>query len=518
MRPESRRERAARSARRLWSDERGIGAVELVVLLVLVMALAVSFWNLFGNDVASRLSDAVVSFDDSTRPAATQRVGAAPTGSGSASAHSAAGGKFGGGRSGAGGAGSSYPAVTPSRPAGVPPAASSSSPPAVPANAGAAQPAVATATPSQASSSSSPASAATEPTLGQQIETGLATIGEHVVDLTEGAIAGANPMTPLVPVELKPTFGHQVTYGVGEVAGSVIGLLDDAGNIVAGGTGVVASGAVIVASDGTLIPAALPAMAASGTLAAAGVAGAAGHGTNLMQGIDDIVHGDNSPARPTEPSQGGAASADKPPAKTDTPAARDKAPADHGPGGEKPASSHEAAPSREGSAKDPGGGDSASPGPGKAGSTAPRKVGGFTPKQASELGVTVRPDGKEVYYRAMSQKDYDALKSGRGMPGTGETSTSPTRGFSENYDGVLVEFEMKPGTTAKLQEVGVSDGSPLTREKLPEMPTAKEAGGKWNEQYARFKEERKQINVQLGRGRGLEVFNENIGSFREIPR
>jgi hypothetical protein len=104
------------------------------------------------------------------------------------------------------------------------------------------------------------------------------------------------------------------------------------------------------------------------------------------------------------------------------------------------------------------------------------------------------------------------------MPSTGETTTSPTRAFSEGYDGVLVEFEMKPGTTAELQKIGVSDGAPLTTEALPNMPTSAEVGGKWNQKYARFKGEGSQINVQLGRGRGLDTFNDNIDGFRALPR
>lgn len=501
-------------ARRLWNDERGLGAIELVVVLVLIVALAVSFWNFFGNDVACRFSDAIVSFDDPTHRASTQCVDAAS--SGRAAASSASGGRSAGGRSGAGSAGHTGSSGHTSGTAASP--VSSPSAPGVPAGVSTPLPVASPAASPTASSPGAP-SAPAEPSLGERVARVAATVGEHLVDFTEGAIAGANPLTPLVPVELEPTFGHEVTFGLGEVTGSVVGLLEDASNIMAGTSGVVASGAVMVASDGTLIPVALPAMAASGTLAAAGVAGAAGHGTNLMEGIRDVVHGDNSPARPSEGSQGGSSSAERPAAKTEAPAGGEKpASGEHTPAGEKPGSSPERAPSSEGPTKDPGGGDPASPAAGKGTPGTPRQVGGFEPKPPSELGVTVRPDGKEVYYRTMSKADYEALKSGRQVPATGETSTSPTRSFSESYDGVLVEFEMKPGTTAKLQEVGVSDGSPLTTQKLPDMPTGKEAGGKWPQKYARFKEEGGQINIQLGRGKGLETFNENIGSFREIPR
>ena len=53
----------------------------------------------------------------------------------------------------------------------------------------------------------------------------------------------------------------------------------------------------------------------------------------------------------------------------------------------------------------------------------------------------------EVFYRTMSKEHYEELlKTGR-MIGTGETTTSPTRAFSESY---LVQFKMKRGTIDEL--------------------------------------------------------------------
>lgn len=51
----------------------------------------------------------------------------------------------------------------------------------------------------------------------------------------------------------------------------------------------------------------------------------------------------------------------------------------------------------------------------------------------------------------MSKEDRKQLDApSRRMPGTFESSVSPMRGLSEQYKGVVVELEMKPGTTAKL--------------------------------------------------------------------
>jgi hypothetical protein len=53
----------------------------------------------------------------------------------------------------------------------------------------------------------------------------------------------------------------------------------------------------------------------------------------------------------------------------------------------------------------------------------------------------------EVFYRTMSKEHYEELLKTRRMIGTGETTTSPTRAFSESY---LVQFKMKRGTIDEL--------------------------------------------------------------------
>src|SRR5262249_31562840 len=60
---------------------------------------------------------------------------------------------------------------------------------------------------------------------------------------------------------------------------------------------------------------------------------------------------------------------------------------------------------------------------------------------------------EEIIFRAMSEKHFERFKKTGKMPGTGETTTSPTREFSEDYRGVLVEFKLKPGTMAALEAI-----------------------------------------------------------------
>ncbi len=111
-------------------------------------------------------------------------------------------------------------------------------------------------------------------------------------------------------------------------------------------------------------------------------------------------------------------------------------------------------------------------------------------------------------------------KTGR-LAGIGETSTSPTLKFTLDYDDVTVRFELEPGTLRKLEEIGVSDGTAFTRQQFPGMV---EGVGPWNKTHARFKTETlkpdgiPQVNIQLGKGKALDVFNDNVKKWTEVSR
>lgn len=55
------------------------------------------------------------------------------------------------------------------------------------------------------------------------------------------------------------------------------------------------------------------------------------------------------------------------------------------------------------------------------------------------------------------------------MPGTTETTISPTRKFSEDYDGILVQFNLKPGMRVQLEGIGIRDKSDLAAVTHPDM-------------------------------------------------
>lgn len=66
---------------KLKSDERGLSTVEYVVLLVLIVAVAVALWNVFGNTVTGKLLDATGTFESNvgTEKATKTTVGAGST-------------------------------------------------------------------------------------------------------------------------------------------------------------------------------------------------------------------------------------------------------------------------------------------------------------------------------------------------------------------------------------------------------------------------------------------------------
>jgi hypothetical protein len=123
--------------------------------------------------------------------------------------------------------------------------------------------------------------------------------------------------------------------------------------------------------------------------------------------------------------------------------------------------------------------------------------------------------GGETYYRTMSRADADELLLTGRVPATRETFISPNRAFSENYEGVLVEFRLRPGTTQQLEVVGVRDASALTGSTYPGMPRVSRG---WTGSSAFFKAEGGQINIGLGRGTALDIFNENIRRFSVVRR
>ena len=55
----------------------------------------------------------------------------------------------------------------------------------------------------------------------------------------------------------------------------------------------------------------------------------------------------------------------------------------------------------------------------------------------------------------------------------------------------------------------------VVKDKYPNMPMPEKSSG-WGYKFVRFKEEKRQINIQLGQegGKALEIFNNNIIDYK----
>ena len=138
--------------------------------------------------------------------------------------------------------------------------------------------------------------------------------------------------------------------------------------------------------------------------------------------------------------------------------------------------------------------------------------------------------GNEIYYRTMSEKDYQTLQMTGKLPAsqTKEISISPVRSYSSQYDGILVKLVVKPNTSAELQKIGISANLKTTevlnlpfkggeKDKWQSMDIPFKGKG-WSETNTRFKVEGGQTTTQLGSGKGLEIFNRNIVDFQLINK
>ena len=122
-------------------------------------------------------------------------------------------------------------------------------------------------------------------------------------------------------------------------------------------------------------------------------------------------------------------------------------------------------------------------------------------------------DSSEKYYRTMSESDYESLVKNGKISATGETFISPTESYSKKFNGIRVEFEVKSGTTNSLEGIGVKANTPFTNRKYYNMPNVE---GGWNNNNAYFKYEDLQVNIGLGKGKALDIFNNNIINFRKL--
>ena len=129
----------------------------------------------------------------------------------------------------------------------------------------------------------------------------------------------------------------------------------------------------------------------------------------------------------------------------------------------------------------------------------------------------------EVFYRAMTKTDLETLKSTGKLTASSETFTSPTLTYIKNtgYNGTIVKFQMKTGTIEKLKKIGTVKKSDSGRELMKDFGDLLINKKGWIQESTLFKIEgtklgTSQVNIGLGKGKGVEIFNENIINFQIV--
>lgn len=122
-------------------------------------------------------------------------------------------------------------------------------------------------------------------------------------------------------------------------------------------------------------------------------------------------------------------------------------------------------------------------------------------------------DNNEIIYRTIPKIHYNTLKEIGKLSATTETSISPALSYSEGYDGVLVRFTLKSDTINKLLSVGGGVNEPAQKRLGLES-----LGSGWSENKAGFKTEGNQMTIHLGKGKGLDIFNNNIVAYNRMKK
>ena len=123
----------------------------------------------------------------------------------------------------------------------------------------------------------------------------------------------------------------------------------------------------------------------------------------------------------------------------------------------------------------------------------------------------------------MTKTDLETLKSTGKLTASSETFTSPTLSYIKNigYNGTIVKCQMKTGTIEKLKRIGTVKKSDFGRELMKDFGDLPINKKDWIQESTLFKIEgtklgTPQVNIGLGKGKGVEIFNENIINFQIV--
>jgi len=116
----------------------------------------------------------------------------------------------------------------------------------------------------------------------------------------------------------------------------------------------------------------------------------------------------------------------------------------------------------------------------------------------------------------MSKANFAQLNATARVPATSETFISPSQAYAQRYAGITVRFSVRGGTQDALAGIGIRDSSAVASAAYPGMPSPLNFSG-WTRTSAYFKGERGILNIGLGRGPGLDIFNDAILGFEVVP-
>lgn len=143
---------------------------------------------------------------------------------------------------------------------------------------------------------------------------------------------------------------------------------------------------------------------------------------------------------------------------------------------------------------------------------------------ASSLPLYTFLSKPTTVYRTMDQADYLILQTTGRLPGTASgTFISPNLAYAQGtYKGVTVEFQINPQFYDQMLKIATRDTSKAVSS-FPQYASLPINRSGWGSSSVLIKSEEYGvsggiISIGLGRGKGLDLFNQNIIRFKEVPR
>ena len=129
-------------------------------------------------------------------------------------------------------------------------------------------------------------------------------------------------------------------------------------------------------------------------------------------------------------------------------------------------------------------------------------------KSSSVFGET------KTFYRTMALEHYDELLLTGKIPASTETFISPSLAYAQKFSGVNVQLTVNASTIDSLLDIGVRNAA-VGGEIYGSLPLVQSG---WTSSNAFFKYENNVINIGLGNGKALDIFNHNLIDFKKVSK